>query len=261
MFLAIDIGNTHIVLGCLSEKNDVLCRMQLSTHRNETAWEYAAEIRSVMDLQDMDPGSIENAVLSSVVPEVTASVSRAIKILTGKTPFILGQNAVINLPVDMNGLPAEAIAGDLLATAVFVRDNCPLPAIIIDIGTAATVTVVSRGGAYIGGCILPGPGTALKGLLQDTSLLPAVDFSAPDRAIAKDTVNAIKSGMIYGSAGQLDGIIDHFIEELGEEPPTIVATGGMGRIIAPFCRHAITLDNDLLLKGLGLILRDSLLPG
>ena len=261
MFLAIDIGNTHIVLGCLDEKNEVSDRMQLSTDRNETAWEYAAEIREILALQKIAPESITESVLSSVVPEVAVSVSEAIRILTGKSPFILGKNARIQLPVEMNGLPAEAIAGDLLATAAAAVEYYPLPAVIIDIGTAATVTVVSRSGAYIGGCILPGPGTALKGLIQDTALLPAVDFSAPDRAIAKDTVNAIKSGMIYGSAGQLDGIIDHFIEELGEEPPTIVATGGMGRIIAPFCRHTITIDNDMLLKGLGLILRDSLLPG
>ncbi len=258
MRLAIDIGNTHIVLGCLDDENTVLRTAKLRTEPEETAWEYAAEFRTIFELQDLDPAAFEGAVLSSVVPEAVPAVSEAVRILTGRAPFVLGKDAVLTMPVDMNGLPAEAIAGDLLAAAAAAREYYPLPAVIIDIGTAATVTVVSGEGAYIGGCILPGPGTALKGLLKDTALLPAVDFSAPDRAVAKDTVNAIKSGMIYGSAGALDGIIDHFEEELGEAPASIIATGGMGRIIAPFCRHEMTVDNDLLLKGLGLILADSL---
>jgi type III pantothenate kinase len=145
----------------------------------------------------------------------------------------------------------------MLATAVAAKEDYTLPAIIVDMGTATTVTVVDARGIYIGGAILPGPGTALRGLVSHTALLPSIDFTAPDRAIAKDTTNAMKSGIIYGSAGAIDGIVDRYEEELraaGESAqPLILATGGMGGIIAPFCRHEITVDAQLRLKGLGII--------
>ena len=259
MILAIDIGNTHMVLGCIREAdNRVLRHIQMSTNKIETYHEYAAEISRILALEKIDPQEFKGCLISSVVPSVTHVVAEAVKLLTGEEAMILGEGVEIGLEVDMNGIPASAIAGDLLATAVAAKEEYPLPAMIIDIGTATTMTVVSSKGVYLGGCILPGPGTALKGLIADTSLLPAVDFVAPDRAIAKDTVNAIRSGIVYGSAGQIDGLLDRFTDELSviegkEVSPTVLATGGMGRVIAPFCRHSIIVDDELLLKGLGII--------
>ncbi len=253
MILAIDIGNTHMVLGCLNEKNETVKRVQMTTDRQQTAHEYAAGIRQVLQMEKMqEKASFDGSVLSSVVPEVTDVVAEAVQILIGKRPLVLGQGVKTGLALDMNGLSADQIAGDLLATAVAAVHDYPLPAVIIDIGTATTMTVVSAEGVYLGGVILPGPGTSLQALIKDTSLLPAVDFSRPDRAIAKDTVNAMRAGIVYGSAGAIDGILDRFEEELGVFP-TILATGGMGRILAPFCRHRITVDDSLLLKGLGII--------
>lgn len=256
MILAIDIGNTHIVLGCVNADNQVEHHLQLSTNKTETAYEYAAEIKSILDLEKIDPAFFDGAIISSVVPNVTVVIGKAVEILTGQKPLILGQGVKINLAIDMNGITADQIAGDLLASSVAAKESYPLPAVIIDIGTATTMVVVSGAGAYIGGVILPGPGTAMKGMLERTALLPDVDFIEPDRAIPKDTVNAIRGGIMYGSAGALDGILDHFEAELGEQP-TVLATGGMGHIIAPLCRHRIIVDNDLLLKGLGQIWRDN----
>uniref|UniRef100_I5AU30 Type III pantothenate kinase n=1 Tax=Eubacterium cellulosolvens (strain ATCC 43171 / JCM 9499 / 6) TaxID=633697 RepID=I5AU30_EUBC6 len=258
MILAIDIGNTHMVLGCVNEQtNEVISSMQMSTDRVETAHEYAAEIVQILALEKISPEDFCGAIISSVVPMVTTVVKKAVEIITGEKPLVLGEGTDIGMEVDMNGIPADAIAGDLLATAVAAKEAHTLPAIIIDMGTATTVTVVDSRGIYIGGAILPGPGTAMKGLVSDTSLLPAIDFTAPDRAIAKDTINAMKSGIIYGSAGAVDGILERYEEELtasGEtKRPVIVATGGMGRIIAPFCRHEILVDDQLLLKGLSII--------
>ncbi|MEE1114635.1 MAG: type III pantothenate kinase [Eubacterium sp.] len=257
MILAIDIGNTHIVLGCLDEDNNVLQRMMMSSDKNETSYEYAAEIRTVLSLKGLDLNNFDGAIISSVVPEVTRAVSAAVYIITGKEPLVLGHGAKVELSLDMNGLSSDAIAGDLLATAIAAKKYYTLPAIIVDMGTATTITVVDRTGTYIGGAIVPGPGTALKGLVRDTSLLPAVEFVAPDRAIAKDTVNAMRCGIVYGSAGALDGIIDRFLLEMEGDDPTILATGGMGKIIAPYCRHKIIIDNELLLKGLGIIWYDN----
>ncbi|MEE8885671.1 MAG: type III pantothenate kinase [Eubacteriales bacterium] len=259
MILAADIGNTHIQLGCIDDKGVIRGPVQMSTDRVETAFEYAAEIRQVLDLIGVCGKDLDGSIISSVVPNVTTSVASAFKILTGREPYILGQNIDSGLAVDMDGITADQIAGDLVATAVAAREEYMLPAIIIDIGTATTVTVVDKRGVYIGGCIMPGPGTTMKGMLERTSLLPAIDFSTPERVIAKDTVDAMKSGIMYGSAGALDGIIDRYTEELKKNgdlkdgDPTVIATGGMGKIIAPFCRHKIILDEHLLLKGLWLI--------
>jgi type III pantothenate kinase len=259
MILAIDIGNTHMVLGCLNEKNETVKRVQMTTDRQQTYHEYAAGIRQVLQMEREEAVSFDGSILSSVVPEVTDVVAEAVRILTGKRPLVLGQGVETGLALDMNGLTADQIAGDLLATAVAAVHNYPLPAVVIDIGTATTMTVVSAEGVYLGGVILPGPGTSLQALVKDTSLLPAVDFSRPDKAIAKDTVNAMRAGIVYGSAGAIDGILDRFEEELGVFP-TVLATGGMGRILAPYCRHRITVDDSLLLKGLGIIWRNNRKP-
>lgn len=288
MILAADIGNTHIELGCIGDDGTITGPVQMSTDRVETAYEYAAEIRQILHLIGIKRTELEGSIISSVVPGVTVVMRRAFKILTGKEPYVLGQNIASGLKVDMDGITADQIAGDLVATAVAAGEEYILPAIIIDIGTATTITVVNRDKVYVGGCIMPGPGTALKGMLSDTSLLPAIDFSAPKRVIAKDTVDAMKSGILFGSAGALDGIIDRYAAELrGETPamnhcsgnggtknsalrpgssssdstkndscdrtPTIIATGGMGRIITPYCSHTIVVDDNLLLKGLWII--------
>ncbi len=252
MILAVDIGNTHMSLGCLDGDDHVVSRFQMSTDRNETAHEYAAELRQILSLEGIEPAAFDGAVISSVVPGVVKTVSAAVWILTKKEPLVLGSGAKVDLELDMNGLTADDIAGDLLATAVAAKVEYPLPAVILDVGTATTVTVVNADGVYIGGSILPGPTTALQGMVAHTSLLPMVDYTAPDRVIAKDTINAMRSGILFGSAGALDGIIDRYAEELGEEP-TVLATGGLGKVIAPYCRHEIVIDDHLLLKGLGLI--------
>lgn len=252
MILAIDIGNTHMVLGCMDQNNEAVKRFQMTTDRQQTSHEYAAGISQLFHMEQLDPSSFQGAVLSSVVPEVTDTVSEAVQIVTGTRPLVLGQGVDTGLSLDMNGLTADQIAGDLVATAVAAVRYYPLPAVIIDIGTATTMTVVSGAGVYLGGVILPGPGTSLQALVKDTSLLPAVDFTEPECAIAKDTVNAMRAGIVYGSAGAIDGILDRFEKEMGT-PASILATGGMGKILAPFCRHHITVDNSLLLRGLGVI--------
>jgi type III pantothenate kinase len=249
MILAVDIGNTHIVLGCI-EKGEIIKSVKISTTISETAHEYAAALSQVLEIESIDFMDFEGTIISSVVPQVTASFASAIKILTGQKPLIMGQTDIDPLiEIDMNGLKVSDIAGDLIATALAAKELYDLPAIVIDMGTATTITVVSREGVYIGGAILPGANTALQSLVKETSLLPAIEFEPPDRPIAKDTVNSMKSGIVYGSAGAIDGILDRFIDELGEKP-TIIATGGMRKLISPYCRNKMILDGELLLKGL-----------
>ncbi|MGI6178255.1 MAG: type III pantothenate kinase [Eubacterium sp.] len=259
MILGVDIGNTHIVIGIIDNKGNVTDHVRMRTDRFRTSYEYAADIKQVLALKKIYAGNIDGSIISSVVPQVTLTVKSALKFLSGKEPKVLGSGLDTGLELDMNGLTCDDIAGDLIATAVAAKEEYPLPAIIIDIGTAATITVIDSKGVYVGGAIMPGPGTALDALVKGTSLLPAVDFALPEDPIAKNTADAMKSGIMYGSAGSFDGIVDKFTEELREREhndkltPTVIATGGMGRIIAPICRHEIKVDTMLLIKGLAII--------
>ena len=253
MLLALDTGNTHTILGCINEQNEVVSTVQLSTNINETAYEYAIEMKSIMELAGINPKGFEGAIISSVVPQVNVVLSKAVNLITGQRPVIVGAGVKTGLNIRLDD--PGTIAGDLVATAVAAKEEYPLPAIIIDMGTATTITVVDAKGDYIGGCIMPGTGISLDALTRETSLLPSIDYSAPKKVISTNTVDAMKSGIIYGSAGALDGVVDRYIEALGGRVGSILATGGMGRLIAPYCRHDITVDNRLLLKGLGYIYR------
>ena len=251
MILAIDIGNTHMVLGCLNEQNEVITQFQLRTDTKKTVHEYAVSISQSLFLEKIPADAFNGAIISSVVPDVKKKIAEVVRILLNTEPLLLGEGVPVDMGIDMNGLTVDDIAGDLIASSVAAKEYYPLPVIIADVGTATTVVVVDQNGNYIGGCILPGPATALSGLVENTALLPAIDFSAPDRVIAKDTINSMRSGIIFGSAGALDGILERFEEEIGKS--TILMTGGLGEVIAKYCRHEIIVDRELLLKGLGLI--------
>lgn len=251
MLLAIDTGNTHIVLGVIDENSrEVLRTMQLTTDPIKTAYEYAAAIKAIFEMTDVDPASFDGAIISSVVPQINVVLTKAVELVTGLRPLMLGAGVKTGLDIKLDD--PGTIAGDMVATAVAAKEEYPLPAIIIDMGTATTITVVNASGTYLGGCIMPGAGISLDALSRETALLPAVDFAPPKKVIGTNTIDAIKGGLIYGQAGALDGVIDRYAEELGgiEQVGSIVATGGLGRLVAPYCRHEITIDNRLLLKGL-----------
>ena len=250
MLLAIDVGNTHIVLGCINDKLEVTQTMQMETKIQSTSHEYAVLMKEIFSLEKINPHKFAGVIISSVVPQINVVLTKAVLLVTGVEPFILGAGVKTGLNIRMDD--PGTIAGDMVATAVAAKEEYPLPCIIIDMGTATTVTVVDKTGTYIGGCILPGSGIALDALTAKTSLLPSIDFVAPKKVIGTNTIDAMKGGIIFGSSGALDGIIDRFADELGEVG-SIVATGGLGRIIAPHCRHEIIVDNRLLLKGLGYI--------
>jgi len=143
----------------------------------------------------------------------------------------------------------RAYASYILAGAVAAKAKYPLPAIIIDMGTATTITVVDQNGDYIGGVILPGVGISMNALASETSLLPSIDVAPSKKLIATSTGDAMRSGIVYGTAGALDGIIDRFLSELHTEA-TLLGTGGLAGVICPYCRHKILVDEELLLHGL-----------
>jgi type III pantothenate kinase len=178
-------------------------------------------------------------------------ISQALEKLTGQKAMIVGPGIRTGLNIKMDN--PSSVGADLITGAVAAIASYPLPCIIIDMGTATTVTVVDAKGRYIGGAIMPGVRLSMHALADGTSLLPNIEITPPQKTIASNTIDCMKSGIIYGSAGALDGILDHYIDELGGSVGSVVATGGLASTICPMCRHAITLDSNLLLKGLYVI--------
>ena len=250
MILAVDIGNTDTVIGILDNQNRLLHTFQIGTAIEKTSWEYAASIKQIVELADVNIHHFDGAIICSVVPELNIVIREAIRILTGTKALILGAGVRTGLNIRLDD--PGSIAGDMVATAVAAREEYPLPAFIVCMGTATFITVVGQNGEYLGGSIMPGAAISLKALKNETSLLPAIDFAAPRKVIGTNTVDAMRSGLVYGNAGAIDGILDRFTQEIGE-PGSIIATGGLSAFLAPYCRHKITVDEHLLLRGLGII--------
>lgn len=247
MILAIDCGNTHTDFGCIDDTGKIQQIFTMESNRKKTSYEYAADIDEICTLLKMDVRAFHAMVLSSVVPVLTGSFQEAAKILGIKDCLIVKKENVSSLRFpDTVG---EEIGPDLIVAAVAAVKRYPLPAIIIDMGTASTLTVIDREGTFSGGVILPGVGISMNALAKETSLLPSIDVAPSKKLISLNTIDAMRSGIIYGTAGSLDGIIDRFLEELGEEA-SILATGGLSPLICPYCRHHITVDENLLLSGL-----------
>ena len=250
MLLAIDVGNTNIVLGCFDEKNQILFRERLSTNQSATALEYVSGIRMALEMHEIDKNLIDDAIISSVVPSVTATLKEAVIKYTGRTPMIVGAGIKTGLNIVIDN-PAQ-LGSDLVVDAVAGLDEYPVPQIIIDMGTATTLSVINAKKQYIGGVIMTGMAVSMNALVDKTSQLPKISFEAPKKVIGSNTVDCMKSGILYATASSLDGMIARIEEELGESC-TVIATGGLAGIVIPLCKKNIILDDDLLLKGLSLI--------
>ncbi|MBE6875286.1 MAG: type III pantothenate kinase [Ruminococcus sp.] len=250
MLLAIDVGNTNIVLGCFDENNQILFRERLSTNQSATALEYASGIRMALDMHGIDKNLIDDAIISSVVPSVTATLKEAVMKYTGKKVMVVGAGIKTGLNIVIDN-PAQ-LGSDLVVDAVAGLHEYPVPQIIIDMGTATTLSVINSKKQYIGGVIMTGMAVSMNALVDKTSQLPKIGFEAPKKVIGSNTVDCMKSGIMYATASSLDGMISRIEEELGEKC-TVIATGGLSGTVIPLCKSEIILDDDLLLKGLSLI--------
>ena len=250
MLLAIDVGNTNIVLGGFDEANQILFRERLSTNQSATALEYISGIRMALEMHDMDKHCIHDAIISSVVPSVTAILKEAVRKFTGKEALIVGAGMKTGLNIIIDN-PAQ-LGSDLVVDAVAGTEEYPVPQIIIDMGTATTLSVINSKKQYIGGVIMTGMAVSINALVNKTSQLPKISFDAPKKVIGSNTIDCMKSGIMYATASALDGMIDRIEEELGEKC-TVIATGGLSGTVIPLCKKEILLDDDLLLKGLSLI--------
>ena len=246
MILAIDIGNTNIVVGCIDDEKIYFIE-RLSTVRTKTELEYAIDLKTVLDIYHIKRTDIEGCIISSVVPQITNVAKLAAEKILKKEALVLGPVVKTGLNILLDN-PGE-MGADRVADAVAALTYYPVPLVIVDMGTATTVSVVDEKKRYLGGMILPGVRVSLDALTSRASQLSGISIEEPKRLIGKNTVDCMKSGILYGNAAAVDGIIDRIEEELGQKV-TAIATGGMSKKIIPHCRREIIQDEDLLLKGL-----------
>ena len=246
MLLTIDIGNTNITLG-LFDGEHLRSTARLSTVNGKTPDQYAVEIGQVLALHGEDISLIHHGIISSVVPSVGSAVSAAVELLCGVTPLMLGPGVKTGLNIRIDN-PAQ-LGADLAAGAAGALGRYPLPCILIDMGTATTLTVLDKNGNFLGGSIAAGVRLTLQALAQGTAALPMLHPTAPKAVIGRNTVDCMQSGIVYGTAAMLDGLIDRMEEELGE-PATVVATGGLAKEIIRHCKKDIVYNETLLLDGL-----------
>ncbi|MCL2060204.1 MAG: type III pantothenate kinase [Oscillospiraceae bacterium] len=249
MLLAIDVGNSNIVIGCL-DGGDIKLAFRLRTDILQTEDEYASNISGILAFNGIPRDEFGGAIISSVVPPVTGAIRGAVKMLAGLDALVVGAGVKTGLNILIDD-PAQ-LGGDIVAAAVAAAVAYEPPVIVVDMGTATKIMALSKNAGFIGGAIFPGVALSMNALSSGTSQLPKVPIEAPKRCISANTVDCMKSGAIFGNASMIDGMIDRFEDELGGKATT-VATGGLAGAIYKHCRHDIAYDPYLVLRGLGII--------
>ena len=250
MILTVNVGNTYTSIGFAGE-DGIAHSSMLPTYHTETAYGYAIKIKQLFDITDIISDTVEGAIISSVVPSLTATVCEAVKLICKTEPLVVGAGIKTGLHIATDD--PGTVASDLVANSVAAKEEYPLPAVVVDMGTATTIMALDSSGRYIGGAILPGAGISLEALKEKASLLPRVDISAPKKAISASTSECMRSGIIYGSAGAVDGVLSRFEDELGIKIASIILTGELAPAFAPYIKHRVIYDADLTLKGLAAI--------
>ncbi|HIT34914.1 MAG TPA: type III pantothenate kinase [Candidatus Faecousia intestinigallinarum] len=253
MILTVDIGNSNIVLGGVEEDKIVL-EARLRTDATKTSDEYCVDLKMLLEIHAVSPAQVEGAIIASVVPQVLNSFQTAIKKLTGKSSLVVGPGLKTGLNILLENpgqMGADLVAGDVAA----LREHKP-PLIVIDMGTATTMSVLDQNGAHIGGCICPGVKVSQEALTERTALLPGLQLDKPKRAIGRNTTDAMRSGIMLGAACMLDGMVERMEQELGYKT-TVIVTGGIAKFIAPLCRTPMIYDRDLIVKGLTALYREN----
>jgi len=253
MILAIDIGNTTVALGGHQGRACMLCgphghRAHPHGGRNTARrWKDLARRR-----RPDRPAHFEGAVLSSVVPQLTGVLAECARHYTDKKPVIVGPDIRTGLTM---GVPhPESVGKDRLVDAAYAAEHFPLPVVTVDMGTATTFNVVDEQRVFRGGIICPGLSTGLRALGDRCAQLPQVRLGIPESAIGTDTQSCMLSGSVLGTAVLIDGLVQRVEQELGR-PVSLVVTGGLARYVTPLCRHELTYDPELLMKGLALLYR------
>ena len=253
MILAVDIGNSNIVIGGV-EGEEIRFEARLRTDATKTSDEYCIDLKMILEVYETNPKTVEGAIISSVVPQVLNSIKTALKKLTGKDALVVGPGLKTGLNIKIEN-PSQTGADLVVGCVAALREHKP-PMIVIDMGTATTLIALDQTGAFIGGAISPGVKISMDALTDRTALLPGLQLDQPKKAIGRNTIDCMRSGIMLGSACMLDGMVQRMEEELGEKA-TVVVTGGIARFVIPMCRTPMIYDKDLLLKGLVTLYREN----
>ena len=244
MLLAIDIGNTNVVVG-LMEDGTIRHSWRVSTHPLITSDEFRAKLQSVFWADGIDWNLWKTAAVSSVVPAMTAVVREA---FPGRHVVVIDHRSPFSFSI--RATPPEQIGADRLVNAEAAIREYGAPVLIVDSGTATTICAVSRDRAYLGGAIMPGIELSSRALVSNTAKLFSVELTPPDRAIGTNTQEALRSGLLIGYASMVDGMIRRFKAELGEPDIKVVATGGVSGVLRGILEEKLHFDPDLTLKGI-----------
>ena len=245
MLLALDIGNSNITIGAF-DKDELIFTARMKTDRLRTENQYAIELLDILKLY-IKKFTFSAAIISSVVPELTEIIKKAVFDVTACKPIIIGPGIKTGLNVATHN--AGEIGADLIAGAVGVAEKYPLPAIAVDLGTATKIYIVSDKKEFVGGMIAPGIRISMDALSNECSQLPTVSLTAPKKAISLNTTECMQSGIVFGFASLIDGMLERFTKEYGEVK-SVVATGGLSKPIISNCKADISLDENLILDGL-----------
>ena len=253
MILTVDVGNSNIVLGGV-KGSEICFEARLRTDATKTSDEYCIDLKMILDVYGVQATDIEGSIIASVVPQVLNSMQTAIKKLTGKAALVVGPGLKTGLNIQIEN-PAQTGA-DLVVGCVAALREHKAPMIIVDMGTATTMIVLDKNSAMIGGCIMPGVKISMDALTDRTALLPGLQLDQPKKAIGRNTIDCMRSGIMMGAACTIDGMIERMEAELGYET-TVIATGGIAKFVLPMCKKKIIYDKDLLVKGLAALYREN----
>jgi len=249
MLLAADIGNSNIVIGGIFQ-NEVRFTARLTTDKNTTADMLAISLKNILSLYNLSDKDFDGAIISSVVPPVTQTMKNAISTVIGVTPVVIapGIKTGLNIVIDN---PAQT-GSDMVADNVAAYSEYKKAVVVIDMGTATVISVTDKNGNFRGGSIHPGVTTSLNALSQNTAQLPFIDIEKPKKVVGTNSIDCMRSGIVYGTASMIDGMLERIRTETGYDF-VCVATGGHARHIIPHCKEKILYDENLLLKGLNII--------
>lgn len=247
MLLTVDIGNTNITLGIFAD-DKLLFTSRLATDRKRTEDQYAVELLNIFTLHKIEISQFSGAIISSVVPELTEAMRRAVVFVTEKNPVILRSDIGSNLKVINNAV--GSLGADIAAVSVAAIKKYPLPCFIMDLGTATKIILIDENEMFVGCTISAGVVISLDALSERTSQLPSVSLVAPESSIGTNTVDCMKSGIVFGTAAMLDGLTKRIEKDFGKKVKSTVATGGLSKEIVEHCEREIIYDENLILDGL-----------
>lgn len=245
MILAVDIGNTNIVVGAFSE-GKLAFSARMSTDKNKLADEYAIDLKDIFTLYGMDC-PVDGAIISCVVPQLSETMREAIRKACKTEALVVGPGIKTGMNIRID--KASELGSDIVADAVAAYAEYSAPLMIFDLGTATTISVIDDQARILGVIIFPGVRTSLNALTANAAQLFEVEIEAPPDIIGTNTIDSMKSGIVYGTASMIDGMIERMRERLGGEV-TVVATGGLSSQITPYCKNKIIVNPNLLLEGL-----------